>query len=61
MFPVTGAWTLSFTAYLLLLSNRVVYQRIKHKQWIGDRINSEKDSTGNPEKPDPLFLEGRCH
>ncbi|KAL8751381.1 MAG: hypothetical protein Q9199_006453 [Rusavskia elegans] len=61
MLPVTGAWTLPFTAYLLLLSNRVVYQRIKHKQWIGDKLNSEKDSTGNPENPDPLFLEGRCH
>ncbi|KAL8852097.1 MAG: hypothetical protein Q9221_003027 [Calogaya cf. arnoldii] len=58
---VTGAWTLPFTAYLLLLSNRVVYQRIKNKQWIGEKLNSEKNTTGNHENPDPLFLEGRCH
>ncbi|KAL8863684.1 MAG: hypothetical protein Q9178_000367 [Gyalolechia marmorata] len=58
---VTGAWTLPFTAYLLLLSNRVVYQRVKNKQWIGDKLSSEKNNTGNHENPDPLFLASRCH
>ncbi|KAL8802529.1 MAG: hypothetical protein Q9182_003769 [Xanthomendoza sp. 2 TL-2023] len=61
MLPITGAWTLPFTAYLIFLSNRVVYQRIKHKQWIGDQLKSDKDNSGNFEKPDPLFLDGRCH
>ena len=58
---VTGVWTVPFTAYLLLLTNRVVYQRVKNKQWIGDKLNSEKNTTGDAENPDPLFLEGRCH
>ncbi|KAL8880989.1 MAG: hypothetical protein Q9198_001712 [Flavoplaca austrocitrina] len=61
MLPVTGVWTVPFTAYLLLLSNRVVHQRIKNKQWIGDKLNSEKNTAGDAENPDPLFLEGRCH
>ncbi|KAL8899356.1 MAG: hypothetical protein Q9192_001609 [Flavoplaca navasiana] len=61
MLPVTGVWTVPFTAYLLLLSNRVVYQRVKNKQWIGDKLNAEKNTTGDAENPDPLFLEGRCH
>ncbi|KAL8965960.1 MAG: hypothetical protein Q9197_006243 [Variospora fuerteventurae] len=61
MLPVTGAWTLPFTAYLLLLSNRVVYQRVKNKQWIGSQLKSDKDNTGNFDTPDPLFLNSRCH
>ncbi|KAL8705611.1 MAG: hypothetical protein Q9201_001298 [Fulgogasparrea decipioides] len=61
MLPVTGTWTLPFTGYLLLLMNRVVYQRIKNKQWIGDKLDGEKDKTGDHRKPDPLYLEGRCH
>ncbi|KAL8995936.1 MAG: hypothetical protein Q9169_004437 [Polycauliona sp. 2 TL-2023] len=61
MLPVTGIWTVPFTAYLLLLSNRVVYQRVKNKQWIGDKLNSTKGGTGDAENPDPLFLENRCH
>ncbi|KAL8825220.1 MAG: hypothetical protein Q9170_007880 [Blastenia crenularia] len=61
MLPVTGGWALPFTAYLLLLSNRVIYQRLKHRQYIGGRLNSsEKDNTGDHENPDPLFLENRC-
>ncbi|KAI4099601.1 MAG: hypothetical protein LQ339_005899 [Xanthoria mediterranea] len=64
MLPVTGAWTVPFTVYLLLLSNRVVYQRIKNKQWIGDHLNNpdnKNHTTGNADNPDPLFLESRCH
>ncbi|KAL8709166.1 MAG: hypothetical protein Q9220_006046 [cf. Caloplaca sp. 1 TL-2023] len=59
MQTVTGTWTLPFTAYLLLLTNRVVYQRIKNKQWIGSHIDPKKD--GDSDNPDPLFLESRCH
>ncbi|KAI4206657.1 MAG: hypothetical protein LQ349_009914 [Xanthoria aureola] len=61
MLPVTGAWTVPFTAYLLLLSNRVVYQRIKNKQWIGDHLNNPDNKNHTTDNPDPLFLESRCH
>lgn len=46
---------------MLLLSNRVIYQRLKNGQYIGDRINSEKDHSGNHQNVDPLYLESRCH
>ncbi|KAL8951059.1 MAG: hypothetical protein Q9222_002952, partial [Ikaeria aurantiellina] len=59
MLPVTGTWTLPFTAYLLLLTNRVVYQRIKNKQWIGSHLDPKK--AGDSDNPDLLFLESRCH
>ncbi|KAI4177037.1 MAG: hypothetical protein LQ343_000517 [Gyalolechia ehrenbergii] len=61
LLPVCGLWAVPFTAYMLLLSNRVIYQRLKHGQYIGDRLNSEKNNSGNHEKPDPLYLESRCH
>ncbi|KAL8931966.1 MAG: hypothetical protein Q9211_006617, partial [Gyalolechia sp. 1 TL-2023] len=46
---------------MLLLSNRVIYQRLKNGQYLGDRLSSEKNSSGNHENPDPLYLESRCH
>ncbi|KAL9576923.1 MAG: hypothetical protein Q9212_006718 [Teloschistes hypoglaucus] len=58
---VTGAWTLPFTAYLLFLSNRVVYQRIKNKQFMGDKLNSDNSKGTENTNMDPLFLENRCH
>ncbi|KAL9579043.1 MAG: hypothetical protein Q9203_006867 [Teloschistes exilis] len=61
MLPVTGAWTLPFTAYLLFLSNRVVYQRIKNKQFMGDKLKSENTKAVDNTNIDPLFLENRCH
>ncbi|KAL8685709.1 MAG: hypothetical protein Q9218_007588 [Villophora microphyllina] len=61
MLPVTGTWTLPFTAYLLLLSNRVVYQRIKNKQFLGDRLKPEDTKATDNTNPDPLYLENRCH
>lgn len=59
--PVCGIWAVPFTAYMLLLSNRVIYQRLKNGQYIGDRLNSEKDNSGNHLNVDPLYLESRCH
>ncbi|KAI4196031.1 MAG: hypothetical protein LQ350_006815 [Teloschistes chrysophthalmus] len=61
MLPVTGAWTLPFTAYLLFLSNRVVYQRIKNKQFMGDKLKSDNTKGTDNTNMDPLFLENRCH
>ncbi|KAL8664402.1 MAG: hypothetical protein Q9202_003092 [Teloschistes flavicans] len=55
MLPVTGTWTLPFTAYLLFLSNRVVYQRIKNKKYLGDKLSAQAA------EPDQLFVENRCH
>ncbi|KAI4158940.1 MAG: hypothetical protein LQ342_006973 [Letrouitia transgressa] len=61
--PVTGTWTLPFAAYLLVLSNRVMWQRVKHESYIGDSIKrSTKESSSAPKNGiDPLTLAARCH
>ncbi|KAL9603303.1 MAG: hypothetical protein Q9219_001326 [cf. Caloplaca sp. 3 TL-2023] len=63
--PLVGArqistWALPFTAYLLLLSNRVIYQRLKHGQYIGGQLSTGNYKPGDHVNPDPLFLENRC-
>ncbi|KAL8865307.1 MAG: hypothetical protein Q9174_006957, partial [Haloplaca sp. 1 TL-2023] len=59
---VTATWALPFTGYLLFLANRVVYQRIKNEQWIGDKLNkSDATKTGDSSNPDPLYLNIRSH
>lgn len=60
MLPVTGAWTLPFTAYLILLSNRVAYQRVKNNTYLGDNIPEDTAAAGSS-KSDPLQLETRSH
>jgi len=57
---ITGTWTLPFAAYLVYLSNRVVYRRVKSEKFIGDRLDSGEASTSN-DKPDPLLLDSRAH
>ncbi|MCJ1226919.1 hypothetical protein MMC12_003574 [Toensbergia leucococca] len=57
MLPMTGTWTLPFAAYLLFLSNRIVYYRLKHEKFIGDRIPIESLK----EEDDPLTLSTRAH
>ncbi|MCJ1454787.1 hypothetical protein MMC28_005140 [Mycoblastus sanguinarius] len=62
MLPITGTWTLPFAAYLVYLSNRVVYRRVKKEKYVGDRYDSDdpasQTSNGNP---DPLLLDSRAH
>jgi len=68
MLPITGTWTAPFAAYLLFLSNRVVYHRLKHEKYFGDKLPSttaspnpsspEADASG---EPDQLFISTRAH
>lgn len=57
---MTGTWTLPFAAYLVYLSNRVVYRRIQKEKYVGDRYDSGEASTSN-DSPDPLLLDIRAH
>ncbi|KAF2838493.1 hypothetical protein M501DRAFT_935369 [Patellaria atrata CBS 101060] len=58
--PITGTWTLPFTAYLVLLSNRIVYHRLKNERYLGDRLASST-STTEPPSSDRLYLASRAH
>ncbi|MCJ1255318.1 hypothetical protein MMC24_003134 [Lignoscripta atroalba] len=40
-------WTLPYAAYLLLLSNRVAYQRLKHEKYLGDRLPKPSSSSSS--------------
>ncbi|KAF6803079.1 membrane-associated proteins in eicosanoid and glutathione metabolism [Colletotrichum sojae] len=59
LLPVTGAFALPFTAYYILLSLRVVKERIREKRYLGD------GSSGGPDRQsyqnDKLFLATRAH
>ncbi|MCJ1274301.1 hypothetical protein MMC21_002096 [Puttea exsequens] len=57
MLPITGTWAVPFTAYLIYLSNRVVFRRLSDEKYVGDR--SDKASTDDAR--DPLLLETRAH
>ncbi|ORY12707.1 membrane-associated, eicosanoid/glutathione metabolism protein [Clohesyomyces aquaticus] len=50
--PATATWAAPFAAYYVFLQNRVVYQRLSNKCYLGD--NSEK---GNK---DPLYICNRA-
>ncbi|MCJ1432181.1 hypothetical protein MMC27_001537 [Xylographa pallens] len=58
--PVAGTWTLPFAAYLLLLSNRTVYQRQRHEKYLGDKL-AQESSNNEQSNPDPLHLAVRSH
>ncbi|KAI9833020.1 MAG: hypothetical protein M1819_003852 [Sarea resinae] len=58
MLPVTGTWALPFTAYLFVLTGRIVNARIKNDRSLGDSISS----TGpNHDNPDELYIATRAH
>lgn len=57
---MTGTWTLPFAAYLVYLMNRVAYQRIKNRTYIGDNI-PEDTATAGSSAPNSLQLETRAH
>ncbi|UQC79130.1 uncharacterized protein CLUP02_04609 [Colletotrichum lupini] len=60
LLPVTGTFALPFTIYYAFLSLRVVNERLKSKQYLGD--NSSKPGA-DPEsyKANALYLAGRSH
>ncbi|EOD48279.1 putative membrane-associated eicosanoid glutathione metabolism protein [Neofusicoccum parvum UCRNP2] len=57
--PITATWTAPFAVYLVFLSNRIAYQRIKNDTYMGDRAKPIASTTA-PED-DPLFVSTRCH
>ncbi|KAI9720865.1 MAG: hypothetical protein M1812_002704 [Candelaria pacifica] len=57
MLPITGTWTLPFAAYLVLLSNRIVYHRLKNEKYLG----SSTSSNPSTDSTDPLYIATRSH
>ncbi|KAF2634220.1 hypothetical protein P280DRAFT_474792 [Massarina eburnea CBS 473.64] len=47
MTPATAAWATPFAAYYLFLQNRIVYQRLTKKQYMGDTTDPSQ-GTKNP-------------
>lgn len=57
---MTGTWTLPFAAYLLYLSNRVVYQRVKHEKYIGENLPDDNTAFASG-ATNQLQLDSRAH
>ena len=57
---VTGTFTLPLTAYLIMLSYRVVHHRAKNQKWLGDRHDNAAEVPDSSD-PDPLYLDSRAH
>lgn len=58
MLPITGTWTLPFTAYLFLLTARVSRQRIESNKLFG---NSTSETHAPGSQADPLEVAVRSH
>ena len=54
---MTGTWTLPFAAYFIYLANRISFQRVKHKKYIGENLPDDPPGSGLNQ----LQLETRCH
>ncbi|KAF2714129.1 hypothetical protein K504DRAFT_530979 [Pleomassaria siparia CBS 279.74] len=52
--PATATWAAPFAAYYIFLQNRVVFQRLSNKAYMGD---STDKSLGTA---DPLYVASRC-
>ena len=50
-----GTWALPFTAYLALLSNRIVSHRLRNETWMGEKLPEGTD------EPDALTIDNRTH
>ncbi|KAH8778256.1 membrane-associated, eicosanoid/glutathione metabolism protein [Hyaloscypha sp. PMI_1271] len=64
LLPIAGTWAAPFTLYFLLLSGRIVAQRLKTEVFIGHTSNFTAKDAANPAykpKPDPLHVAIRCH
>ncbi|KAI0603059.1 membrane-associated, eicosanoid/glutathione metabolism protein [Biscogniauxia sp. FL1348] len=60
LLPVTGTFALPFTGYFMLLSYRVVCERLKDKHYLGDN-SAREDAKGHQATSNKLFLATRCH
>ncbi|KAN0114743.1 Membrane-associated, eicosanoid/glutathione metabolism (MAPEG) protein [Hyaloscypha variabilis] len=63
LLSIAGTWAAPFTLYYIILSGRIVAQRIKSEVFIGDTTTTTKDAA-NPAytpAPDPLQVAIRCH
>ena len=58
---VLGTWAAPFTAYLVFLSGRVTYTRVKNERWLGEKLNQDVTDKDTSEGSDPLELYSRCH
>ena len=56
---ITGTWTLPFAGYFLFLTNRVVYHRLRNKQYLGDRLPANLPAREDG-GADPLLLDTRA-
>ncbi|KAJ4290909.1 hypothetical protein N0V90_010105 [Kalmusia sp. IMI 367209] len=52
--PATASWTVPFAAYYLFLQNRIVYQRLITKTYMGDSTDASKGTK------DPLYVASRA-
>lgn len=57
---MTGTWTLPFAAYLVYLMNRVAYERVKNRTYIGENIPDDT-AAASSSTPNSLQLETRSH
>ena len=58
---VLGTWAAPFTAYLVFLSGRVTYTRVKNERWLGEKLNQDVTDKDTSDGSDPLELYSRCH
>lgn len=57
LLPIAGTWAAPFALYSLILSNRVVSQRVECNHFIGDKLPSSSPDSA----PSKLELASRCH
>lgn len=60
LLPVTGSFTLPFTAYFAFLAGRVSYQRLKTKTFLGDSSPSDAAKTAGGKEYSPLLVAFRA-
>ncbi|KAF8863708.1 hypothetical protein BDZ45DRAFT_86432 [Acephala macrosclerotiorum] len=64
LLPIAGTWAAPFTLYNLILSSRIVSQRLQHESYIGDSLpnsnSTQKTHSGAP-LPDAFQTASRCH
>ncbi|KAI5926584.1 membrane-associated, eicosanoid/glutathione metabolism protein [Camillea tinctor] len=63
LLPVTGTFALPFTGYFLLLSFRVVRERLRDEYYLGDNsaVTREGAKGRQAANSNKLFLATRCH
>ncbi|KAE8452022.1 hypothetical protein EG329_002187 [Mollisiaceae sp. DMI_Dod_QoI] len=62
LLPIAGTWAAPFTLYNIILSSRIVSQRIKNDHYIGDKLPSSSSASSDKKTgPDDLQIASRCH